>query len=227
MLLNTAGPEVMVPLDPSRSVYPSALAFATAAVPIRPPAPLRFSTTTCWPRASEKAGATVRAVMSTLPLGGQGTTIFTVRLGKSCAPAPAAAAAVAKTRIHRRTICPPPSKLRTRFSHTGACGFVGKCGLSCCLPRAGVIPRVRLESSIMLAAERVKVFWQPGCTSCLRTKEFLTKSGVDYESINVHGNPAGMEELRKLGARSAPTVARAHPLVFAQPLTPAVKPPPP
>jgi len=37
---------------------------------------------TCWPRASEKAGATVRAVMSTLPLGGQGTTIFTARLGK-------------------------------------------------------------------------------------------------------------------------------------------------
>src|SRR5947209_12970016 len=91
MLLNTAGPEVMVPLDPSRSVYPSALAFATAAVPIRPPAPLRFSTITCWPRASEKAGATVRAVMSTLPLGGQGPTILTDRLGNTCAPSPAAA----------------------------------------------------------------------------------------------------------------------------------------
>src|SRR6266852_4851532 len=101
MLLNTAGPEVMVPLDPSRSVYPSALAFATAAAPIRPPAPLRFSTMTCWPRASENAGATVRAGMSTLPLGGQGTTIFTVRLGKSWALAPAAAAAIAKTGIHR------------------------------------------------------------------------------------------------------------------------------
>src|SRR6266849_5361759 len=118
MLLNTAGPEVMVPLDPSRSVYPSALAFATAAVPIRPPAPLRFSTMTCWPRASEKAGATVRAVMSTLPLGGQGTTIFTVRLGKSCAPAPAAAATVAKTRIHRLIMRPPRPWGRRRFSHT-------------------------------------------------------------------------------------------------------------
>src|SRR6266849_6054564 len=119
MLLNTAGPEVMVPLDPSRSVYPSALAFATAAVPIRPPAPLRFSTMTCWPRASENAGATVRAVMSTLPLGGQGTTIFTVRLGKSCALAPAAAAAIARTGIHRVIICPSPAERRTRFSHTG------------------------------------------------------------------------------------------------------------
>src|SRR5438876_10745184 len=71
----------------------------------------------------------------------------------------------------------------------------------------------------MLAAERVRVFWQPGCTSGLRTKEFLTKSGVDYESINVHGNPAGMEELRKLGARSVPIVARGDKFVFAQTLT--------
>src|SRR5258708_10901429 len=68
----------------------------------------------------------------------------------------------------------------------------------------------------MLAAERVKVFGQSGCSSCLRSKEFLTKSGVDYESINVHGNPAGMEELRKLGARSVPVVARGGKFVFAQ-----------
>ncbi len=65
-------------------------------------------------------------------------------------------------------------------------------------------------------ANRVRVFWQPGCTSCLRTKEFLTRHGVDYESINVHGNAAGMEELRKLGARSVPVVARGERFVFAQ-----------
>jgi glutaredoxin len=64
--------------------------------------------------------------------------------------------------------------------------------------------------------ERVRVFWQPGCTSCLRTKEFLTRAGVDYESINVHGNEAAMAELRKLGARSVPVVARGTEFVFAQ-----------
>lgn len=64
--------------------------------------------------------------------------------------------------------------------------------------------------------DRVRVFWQPGCTSCLRTKEFLTRHGVDYESINVHGNEAGMDELRKLGARSVPIVARGGRFVFAQ-----------
>ena len=52
---------------------------------------------------------------------------------------------------------------------------------------------------------RIKVFWQPGCSSCLRTKEFLTKQGIDFESINVHNNPAGMAELATLGARSVPS----------------------
>ena len=76
---------------------------------------------------------------------------------------------------------------------------------------------------MMIAGERVRVFWQPGCTSCLRTKEFLTRHGVDYESINVHGNATGMEELRKLGARSVPIVARGGKFVFAQTLTDVIK----
>jgi glutaredoxin len=75
----------------------------------------------------------------------------------------------------------------------------------------------------MGATDRVRVFWQPGCTSCLRTKEFLTGHGVDYESINVHGNAAGMEELRKLGARSVPIVARGGEFVFAQSIADVVK----
>ena len=76
---------------------------------------------------------------------------------------------------------------------------------------------------MLATAERVRVFWQPGCTSCLRTKEFLTRNGVDYESINVHGNETGMEELRKLGARSVPIVARGDKFVFAQTLGDVIK----
>jgi glutaredoxin len=57
------------------------------------------------------------------------------------------------------------------------------------------------------APARIKVFWQPGCTSCLRTKEFLTKQGIAFESINVHGNPEGMAQLQALGARSVPVVS--------------------
>ena len=75
----------------------------------------------------------------------------------------------------------------------------------------------------METAERVRVFWQPGCTSCLRTKEFLTRHGVDYESINVHGNEAGMQALRKLGARSVPIVARGGEFVYAQSIADVVR----
>lgn len=73
------------------------------------------------------------------------------------------------------------------------------------------------------ASEKVRVFWQPGCTSCLKTKEFLADNGVEFESINVHGNPAGMQELRKLGARSVPIVARGDSFVFAQTLADVIR----
>jgi len=76
---------------------------------------------------------------------------------------------------------------------------------------------------MLATAEKVRVFWQPGCTSCLRTKEFLTKQGVDYESINVHGNAAAMAELNKLGARSVPIVARGGEFVFAQTIGDVIK----
>ena len=75
----------------------------------------------------------------------------------------------------------------------------------------------------MLPGERIRVFWQPGCTSCLKTKEFLSEHGVEYESINVHGNLAGMEALRKLGARSVPIVARGDRFVFAQSLADVIR----
>jgi glutaredoxin len=57
------------------------------------------------------------------------------------------------------------------------------------------------------AAARVQVYWQPGCSSCLRTKEFLAKQGIDFESIDVLNDPDGMARLQALGARSVPVVA--------------------
>jgi len=73
------------------------------------------------------------------------------------------------------------------------------------------------------ATKPVKLFWQPGCTSCLRTKEFLTRRGVVFESINVHGNEAGWEELRRLGPRTVPVVSRGDRFVFAQVLDDVAK----
>ena len=67
-------------------------------------------------------------------------------------------------------------------------------------------------------ADDFKVYWQPGCSSCLRAKEFLAKRGIGYESINVRARPEAMEELAGLGARSVPVVALGKRFVFAQDL---------
>lgn len=54
----------------------------------------------------------------------------------------------------------------------------------------------------------VRAYWQPGCTSCLRMKEFLTRHGVPFVSINVLADPGGFAALAELGVRSVPIVQR-------------------
>lgn len=62
------------------------------------------------------------------------------------------------------------------------------------------------------------VYWQPGCTSCLRTKEFLRSRGVEFESVNVRETPGALEFLATLGIRSVPAVVRGHAFVLGQDL---------
>lgn len=69
----------------------------------------------------------------------------------------------------------------------------------------------------------VKMFWQPGCSSCMRTKEFLKKNGVPFESIDVANDPGGLEQLRALGARSVPIVARGSTYTLCQSMDDVVK----
>jgi DinB superfamily/Glutaredoxin len=54
----------------------------------------------------------------------------------------------------------------------------------------------------------LKAYWQTGCTSCLRMKEFLTKHGVPFISVNVLEDKEGFAELAELGIRSVPIVRR-------------------
>lgn len=54
----------------------------------------------------------------------------------------------------------------------------------------------------------LKVYWQPGCSSCLKTKEFLITNAQDFVSVNVLEDDKGFEELAALGLRLVPIVAR-------------------
>jgi glutaredoxin len=57
-------------------------------------------------------------------------------------------------------------------------------------------------------ASVIKAYWQPGCTSCLRMKEFLTRHGVPFVSVNVLDDKDALAELATLGIRSVPIVRR-------------------
>jgi glutaredoxin len=65
---------------------------------------------------------------------------------------------------------------------------------------------------------RYTVYWQPGCTSCLKTKEFLRTRGIEFESVNVREDPGAKAALEKLGARSIPVIARGSEFAYGQDL---------
>jgi glutaredoxin len=67
-------------------------------------------------------------------------------------------------------------------------------------------------------AQSIRVFWQPGCSACVKVKEFLTGLGVPFESVDVLNDAEGAADLRRLGARSLPVVSRGREFVFGQSL---------
>ncbi|MDQ0393628.1 glutaredoxin family protein [Labrys monachus] len=69
----------------------------------------------------------------------------------------------------------------------------------------------------------IRVFWVPGCSACVKAKEFLTSLGVPFESVNLLENEQGAADLAALGARSLPVIARGGDFVFAQSLDQVAK----
>lgn len=64
----------------------------------------------------------------------------------------------------------------------------------------------------------LRLYWQPGCSSCQRVKEYLTGTGRAFESVNVREAPWALADLQRLGARSVPVVAHGDRFVYAQAL---------
>ena len=64
----------------------------------------------------------------------------------------------------------------------------------------------------------LKVYWRPGCSSCVKVKEYLKQQGVAFESIDVSARPEAMKDLLAFGVKTVPVVARGGEFVFAQAL---------
>lgn len=67
-------------------------------------------------------------------------------------------------------------------------------------------------------SNELQVYWAPGCSSCLRTKEFLSGHGLAFESINIVEHPEALDDLTRIGFRSVPVVRRGDSAVFCQDL---------
>lgn len=67
-------------------------------------------------------------------------------------------------------------------------------------------------------SNELQVYWAPGCSSCLRTKEFMSQHGLEFQSINIVEHPEALEDLARIGFRSVPVVRRGDKAVFCQDL---------
>lgn len=74
-----------------------------------------------------------------------------------------------------------------------------------------------------MSTETVRVFHQPGCSSCLRAKEFVAASGVPFESVDVLNDAGGMDLMRELGVRRVPVVSKGRAWVFGENLADVAK----
>ncbi len=62
----------------------------------------------------------------------------------------------------------------------------------------------------------VTLYWQPGCTSCLRAKEFLKQNCVKFKSVNIADDVSGFKELAKHGMKSVPVLRHGNRFLYAQ-----------
>jgi glutaredoxin len=60
------------------------------------------------------------------------------------------------------------------------------------------------------AEDTIRVYWMTGCSSCLRTKEFLGRHGVAFLSRNVLEDETAYAELARFGLKQVPIVTRGE-----------------
>lgn len=56
-----------------------------------------------------------------------------------------------------------------------------------------------MSSDLETGSDLLEIFWMPGCSSCLRMKEFVNKHGIPHKATNVAADPASRERLTQMG----------------------------
>ncbi len=71
-----------------------------------------------------------------------------------------------------------------------------------------------------MSGEMIRYFYQPGCTSCHRTKQFLAQLNVDFEPINILKVAWAKEFLTSRGIDMVPAIAKGEHAIEAIQLGP-------
>lgn len=71
-------------------------------------------------------------------------------------------------------------------------------------------------SALSAPRPAISVYWQPGCSSCLKTKEFVEDLGIDFESVNILQDEKALDEVLASGLRSIPAVRKDDRFIYAQ-----------
>lgn len=79
------------------------------------------------------------------------------------------------------------------------------------------------ETPAPKAPAPLRVFWQPGCSSCVKVKEYLAANDVAFVSVNILEDDKAMDELMALGIRSVPVLLQGGRSTYAQSLDDVAK----
>jgi glutaredoxin len=71
-------------------------------------------------------------------------------------------------------------------------------------------------ATVLEQRPRVSVYWKPGCSSCLKLKEFVEEQNIPFESVNLEETPDRLDEVVQAGLRSIPVVRRDKEYRYAQ-----------
>lgn len=72
------------------------------------------------------------------------------------------------------------------------------------------------DGSVLGERPEISVYWRPGCSMCLKMKEFLEGLGIPFESLNVLEREDALEEMQRAGLRGVPALRQGDRFIFAQ-----------
>ena len=74
-----------------------------------------------------------------------------------------------------------------------------------------------MDGATNTTIDQIELYWQPGCSGCLRAKEFLRSRGIDYISVNVIEEPERMDAaVARFGLKTLPLGIKGERCVAAQ-----------